>query len=132
MDDFKQYNDTRGHDYGDDVLRAVGNRLEAVLRKGDCIGRYAGDEFVVLARRVEAEAEARVVAGKVFDAFKQPILVAGEPCQVSLSIGVSYCQVVDTAAQKHHQANHLITTADRAMYRVKQSGKHGVQFAGNE
>ncbi|NSW54114.1 MAG: diguanylate cyclase [Anaerolineae bacterium] len=131
VDDFKRFNDTHGHKYGDAVLRAAAQRLQSVLRRDDAIGRYAGDEFVVLANSISSAADAQTVAHKVLTAFEQPLMVEDEPCQVSISIGVSCCGQ-QTASTVHRQAEEVIASADRAMYRVKQSGKHGVQVAGNE
>ena len=97
LDRFKNINDARGHGAGDALLGAVAQRLGSLMREEDTVARLGGDEFVILSApslRVhepapESDARAaRVIAGKVREAFDRPFVVDGQPYRVSASIGV--------------------------------------------
>jgi diguanylate cyclase (GGDEF)-like protein len=118
LDDFKNVNDTLGHQAGDRLLIAVGARLESTLREADTIGRMGGDEFVVLIDGVTAEITAELVAERLIDVMRQPFDVDGAsmPIIVSVSIGVALGDRVT--------AGDLLRDADVALYQAKGAGKN--------
>ena len=127
VDHLKVLNDSLGHKAGDELLRAIGPRLRAVLRPDDMIARFGGDEFAVLCERVGDEAHALRVAERLVRAFAQPFEVRGEPRFCSTSVGVV---VSDPAGPRG--ADELLSDADAALYRAKERGRgrHEVFDAG--
>lgn len=124
LDDFKQVNDTQGHEAGDIVLRTVAMRLRRLIRDSDTVARIGGDEFVILLLDVPDRDAALVVAHKAEEAVRMSIEV--RPAQfahIGASIGVSL------SPQHGSSAEALLRAADAAMYRVKHAGKHGVAVA---
>jgi diguanylate cyclase (GGDEF)-like protein len=112
LNDFKALNDTHGHEFGDDVLRAVADRLQATVRESDAVGRIGGDELaIVVGGRVNA-ARATPLAAKIYRVFRSP-LANCEGAIVGLSVGVAmYPAHGDDWAQ-------LLRCADAAMYTAK-------------
>ena len=113
LDDFKQVNDQLGHAAGDDVLRTVAGRLQVVVRPEDLCGRWAGDEFVVLADDVRSREAADALVHRLTDALAEPIVTAGAAVRQQVSVGVA--MLADTS----HNADALLHLADDDMYRVK-------------
>ncbi|MFZ0169048.1 MAG: diguanylate cyclase [Candidatus Dormiibacterota bacterium] len=112
LNDFKAFNDTHGHEFGDDVLRAVAERLQATVRESDAVGRIGGDEFAILVGGRINAARATALAAKICGAFKSP-LANCEGAIVGLSVGVAmYPRHGDDPAQ-------LLRCADAAMYAAK-------------
>lgn len=138
LDLFKGINDTYGHDAGDAVLRAMGERLRATLREQDTPGRLGGDEFLVLlpaehAQRDAAAVAARRVADKLMAVLPQPIDWQGHTLALTLSIGIAlYGGAEDPDGDQDgtqvDSAQALLKAADLAMYSVKQAGRNGVAF----
>ena len=126
VDHFKLVNDTYGHLQGDDVLKAVVALLKRGVRGGDVIGRYAGDEFVVLLPRTTMDT-AREVADRLRGAVeRERIPLRGTPSEtvsVTLSIGVATAEHAD-----HVEA--VFAAADRALYEAKRAGRNAVALAG--
>ncbi len=118
LDDFKDVNDTLGHDAGDQLLVGVANRLTSALREGDTVGRLGGDEFVVLVEGASLAAGAEVVCQRILDLFATPFDIAATrvPLEVTGSIGV--------AEGDRAQPGDLLRDADIALYRAKAAGKH--------
>lgn len=117
LDNFKQANDTFGHQKGDDALKAVAETLLASLRRSDIVGRIGGDEFAVL--MPETQAEDALVAlsaarGKTLHAM------AALGLQVTFSAGV-------VSAKNIANADRLIQHADALMYEVKKDGRNGIR-----
>ena len=114
LDDFKQLNDTRGHDAGDAALRATADALRAALRSSDQVARLGGDEFAVLLP--ETGYEAAVETGrKIFAAVSSAL---GEFPPVRASIGVAWFAHADRSFPA------MLNAADELMYEVKHSGKN--------
>jgi diguanylate cyclase (GGDEF)-like protein len=114
LDGFKDVNDEHGHPAGDALLRRVAARLSEVVREGDTVARFGGDEFVVICEGVTLEALPEV-AGRVLDALNREAVVDGTTLRVRGSIGV--------AMGGHADDPHaLLRDADTAMYRAKQRG----------
>jgi diguanylate cyclase (GGDEF)-like protein len=120
IDGLKRINDAHGHPAGDRVLMQVGMALQRSTRTVDVAARLGGDEFCVLAPQQEAEA-ARTLAERLTTAVREEVASPDEP-PVSLSIGVAACPTHGNDAES------LIDTADRAMYRAKATGE-GVALA---
>ncbi|MCV2490883.1 bifunctional diguanylate cyclase/phosphodiesterase [Geodermatophilus sp. YIM 151500] len=115
IDDFKDVNDARGHALGDQLLVAVGERLRGCVHPGDVIARLGGDEFaVVVAAGPDA---ARGVGERMLQAMADPVLVAGRPLGVHVSIGLA-----DTGSAGERNALTLLRNADLAMYLAKAAG----------
>jgi diguanylate cyclase (GGDEF)-like protein len=124
LDDFKEVNDTFGHDIGDQLLIAVGARLVAALRESDTVGRLGGDEFILLVEGPSLTAGPEVAAHRILEVLEAPFNLAGceVPLYVSASIGVAFGDRVSP--------DELLRDADVALYLAKGSGKkHAVVFA---
>lgn len=127
LDNFKNINDTKGHDTGDLLLVEVAARLLHCVRESDTVARIGGDEFVLLLNDLnqetdEAIAQVEKVAGKILDALRQPYLLVDYEYYCSASMGVSLF--------KDHEisVDELFRRADTAMYRAKASGKNAWDF----
>ena len=116
LDGFKEINDTLGHTAGDLLLRAVGARLEAVLRRSETIGRLGGDEFVVLAEGDSNGPAPELVAERLLEVLREPFDVAGTTVAVTASIGI--------AIGDRSTPGELLRDADIALYQAKASGKN--------
>ena len=114
VDDFKAVNDSQGHAHGDAVLRRLAETLLASSRIEDIVGRYAGDEFVVLLTNVERH-RAQVLVERLSAALRE----RGLRC--SLGAALMPDDATDAAS--------LLAAADRALYRTKAAGKNGYSFA---
>ncbi len=121
LNGFKRVNDAHSHAIGDRVLRAVAQRLCAVIRPDDAVSRWGGDEFTVLAEDVRDEAAALQFAQRVDDAISQPIALDGDEFHVTASIGVVFSDGRHSAP-----AEDLLHNADSAMYQAKRHGDRGV------
>lgn len=124
LDGFKPINDTLGHDAGDQALRQVARRLAGVVRSSDTLARVGGDEFVLLATDLDAQATERMgaLAQKCHDALAEPLVIQGRACQVGVSIGIA---IGDGSTP----ADHLLGAADSAMYDAKHAGGSRHVFA---
>ncbi|WP_024539935.1 putative bifunctional diguanylate cyclase/phosphodiesterase [Comamonas badia] len=125
LDNFKEINDTLGHDQGDELLRQVARRLSHSVRPGDTVARLGGDEFVVLinglsATLAGAAQETQTVAEKVRVALEQTYEFGGHTVHTSSSIGVSLFQGKATALEE------VLKHADMALYRAKAHGRNQV------
>ena len=121
IDGFKIVNDTLGHEAGDELLTSVAGRLRQELDQVGLMARMSGDEFVIVLDDVESAQAAMFSARKLQAALVTPFELQGMSHHVSASIGV--CLYPDDASD----ASTLLRHADAAMYRVKRSGKNGVQ-----
>jgi diguanylate cyclase (GGDEF)-like protein len=117
LDDFKGVNDTLGHHTGDALLVGVAERLRTCLRRPDTAARLGGDEFAVLLEDIGGEAEAAIVARRIFDALRAPFDVGGAAVTARASLGVA---VADSPVEN---AANLMRHADVAMYAAKAAGK---------
>jgi diguanylate cyclase (GGDEF)-like protein len=120
IDHFKQVNDTHGHTIGDDVLRIMAERLKGGLRQTDLLGRYGGEEFVVLLSETGAEM-AKIVAERLLRQINsEPIATSGPSIPLTISIGVT------SLGEDIQDLSGLLNRADAAMYAAKHSGRNRV------
>ncbi|MGQ9927242.1 MAG: diguanylate cyclase [Chloroflexaceae bacterium] len=125
VDHFKQFNDTYGHLVGDQALRAVSARLRDNLRENDVIGRFGGEEFIVLLPETGNE-QALQVAERLRGAINaQPIATDEGEVGVSVSIGVASC----TFTRQPLSVEQLLKRADDALYVAKRRGRNQIQVA---
>lgn len=122
LDGFKKVNDSLGHAAGDAVLQEVGLRLRSVVREGDSIGRFGGDEFVIVCEDADAEA-AMAVAERVRAIVGEPLEAVPPQFPVSASVGVA---VLNPALGRVLVVDELLNRADDAMYSAKTAGKNRV------
>ncbi|MFM7675065.1 MAG: GGDEF domain-containing protein [Synechococcus sp.] len=119
LDRFKEVNDRHGHQAGDAVLRAVADRVHAVVRRGDLAGRMGGDELLVVLVGIQEPADALAVTEKLRRSLAEPIPWEGEALRVSVSIGLTEMDPEESVDEALHRA-------DQGMYRAKRSGRDGV------
>jgi diguanylate cyclase (GGDEF)-like protein len=119
LDGFKAINDGLGHAAGDELLRQVGQRLQATIRESDTAARLGGDEFAVVLTTMAQPQDAGGVAQKIIDRINQPFVLSQGLARVSASIGIAlYPDHASTTRELTHRA-------DLAMYAAKQAGKNG-------
>ena len=121
LDRFKEINDTLGHDVGDKLLRAIGNRLTRLLRKSDTIARLGGDEFLLLLPQLDHKKYVVMVAQKIIGAFHKPFVFDAHEILITISIGIVI------APDDSEDADTLVKRADIAMYYAKQQGRDNYQ-----
>ena len=117
LDHFKVINDSFGHLAGDELLVEVSHRLAACLRSVDTIARLGGDEFALLLEEVHEPSDAARVAERLQMALRTPITIRDSEVFTSASIGIALSGRVDDPPQ------HLLRSADLAMYRAKEHGR---------
>ncbi len=116
IDHFKDVNDSRGHEFGDLLLRAVAQRLTKCVRQSDTVARIGGDEFVIILETAHQVADAETAAMKVQRALAKPFRLDGHEVMASVSIGITFYPEngLDTET--------LLRAADYAMYMAKREG----------
>jgi len=117
IDRFKLVNDSLGHSVGDRLLGAFANRIQESLRDIDTLGRFGGDEFVILLEDIENSEYASGVADRLQQELKRPFMIEGKEVFAPASFGV----VLNT--QDYDEAENIIRDADAAMYHAKENGK---------
>ena len=118
LDNFKQVNDTLGHQAGDDLLRVIGQRIAQALRREDVVARLGGDEFAIILRHVGSSHEASQVCSKLVSSIAQPVSIESHPFVVTASIGLAFC------SEDGMDGRTLTRNADTAMYQAKQAGRN--------
>jgi diguanylate cyclase (GGDEF)-like protein/PAS domain S-box-containing protein len=122
LDDFKLVNDSLGHGAGDELLRAVADRLRGCLRSGDTPARLGGDEFAVLLEDAPDTRAVVEVAERILDALHSPIVVDGREVYARASIGIATRRGPTTTPEE------LLRNADLAMYTAKANGKGCIEM----
>lgn len=119
LDNFKLVNDAHGHQFGDEVLKSVGARLQMVMRDMDTVARLAGDEFTVIAENVADREQILSVARKIVDCFATPFAFDGGSLELSASVGIG------VYPDDGEDMVALLGGADAAMYKAKALGRNG-------
>jgi diguanylate cyclase (GGDEF)-like protein len=121
LDNFKNINDTLGHQAGDEVLRVTAERIVGAVRKSDTVARMGGDEFIALLPDLRVPLAAESIAAKVVAALSVPIPFAGGEVPVSVSAGVC------TVSSGEIDADTLLMNVDVALYNAKALGRNCFQ-----
>lgn len=117
LDYFKKVNDTYGHLTGDAVLRDVASRMQASVRNFDTIGRYGGEEFIIILENTDLVTANEVVQRMLSRVADTPINVSGTAIPVTVSAGLAALRPGDTVQT-------LIARSDAAMYGAKRAGRN--------
>jgi diguanylate cyclase (GGDEF)-like protein/PAS domain S-box-containing protein len=116
LDNFKNVNDSLGHDAGDRLLQAAAQRLVKSTRPSDTVARLGGDEFAILLEGINDPADVERIGASITEAFSEPLVLDSSEASIAASIGIAYSQVDDDTEQ-------LLRNADIAMYNAKAAGK---------
>ncbi|MBE5963235.1 MAG: EAL domain-containing protein [Lachnospiraceae bacterium] len=122
LDNFKNINDTLGHAYGDQMLGQVADRLKGILKEEDYLARFAGDEFVILTRKISDVHAYEARVEEIQRAFLTPFVVATKEFFITASIGIAI------SPKDGKNAHALIQNVDTAMYAAKEQGKNNYCF----
>lgn len=122
LDNFKNVNDTLGHDYGDLLLIQLSDKLSSYVEDDDILARTGGDEFLILKNRIGSSEELTEFTKKLVSIATHPFILDDETVHVSMSVGVAIFP------QNGLSINELIKNADIAMYSAKTSGKNNYMF----
>ncbi len=121
LDHFKRVNDSLGHSVGDELLCAVAQRYQSILRQADTLARLGGDEFILVLPGMTAMSALDLVR-RMLGVAAQPVFVAGHALTVTASIGIS------VYPQDGADGESLLKNADTAMYKAKEQGRNGFQY----
>ncbi len=116
VDNFKRFNESMGHTFGDQLLKELSRRLVAHVREGDTVCRLGGDEFIIILEGLKHEKSASTLIKRLFDCVAQPLHLQGKDYYLSISIGITFFPADGDTAET------LIKNADTAMYRAKREG----------
>ncbi|NCE82866.1 phosphodiesterase DibA [Pseudomonas sp. Q1] len=119
LDHFKIINDSLGHTTGDQLLKAVGERLKGLFGPGVTLARLGGDEFAVLVESCPQVVQAAALAQRILDAMKEPFVFDGNQLFISASIGISLFPSDALSAEQ------LLRNADSALFKAKSAGREG-------
>lgn len=122
LDDLKTVNDTLGHTYGDEIIIEAANRIKNVFCEGAFVGRFGGDEFLVIVPGKSDQQNIAPFADRVIQTLSQEIAVFGELFRLSASIGIAVYPADGTSIEE------LVKNVDNAMYFAKNSGKNCWKF----
>jgi diguanylate cyclase (GGDEF)-like protein len=122
LDRFKPVNDNHGHAAGDELLKAVAERLRAAVRATDTVARLGGDEFVVIQVGIRESAEAATLARRIVKALGHPYDIAGKTVDIGTSIGIAI------APKDGDDPDELLRKGDHALYRCKSGGRGSFAF----
>jgi diguanylate cyclase (GGDEF)-like protein len=124
LDHFKRINDSYGHLAGDAALRQVADRMRSSIRPYDAIGRYGGEEFLILLPGCNIPGAATVAERLMTSIAGEPVDLAGEKLLITCSLGVA-----SNSEAPEADADWLIRAADAALYQAKSAGRDRVEFA---
>jgi diguanylate cyclase (GGDEF)-like protein/PAS domain S-box-containing protein len=117
LDNFKEINDTLGHDYGDELLKNVAISIKSLIKKGDLVSRVGGDEFFILMKDVQEYSDISIFCEKLQDMLNCEINIESNYVYTSASIGIA------VFPQDGRSSSSLLRSADTAMYNAKYNGK---------
>jgi diguanylate cyclase (GGDEF)-like protein/PAS domain S-box-containing protein len=122
LDKFKTVNDTFGHTVGDELLKAAGGRLIALVRRSDTVARMGGDEFVVLLPQIAKTEDAVRVAQKILETFREPFMIGAYQIYITTSVGIAIYP------EDGEDIETLFRNADTAMYWAKEQGRDNYEL----
>ena len=123
FDRFKEVNDTFGHDGGDLLIISAARRIESVIRQGDRLARFGGDEFALLQADVHSLHDCELLAERIIDIMRQPFEIHEQKVNIGVSIGITL------STHGRDERGELMRRADLALYRAKNHGRgHYVFF----
>ena len=122
LDNFKEINDTMGHDYGDILLQEAAKRISKSVRQNDLVSRLGGDEFTIILPELEDNRVIEKIAQNILLQLVTPFDCKGEKCFVSASIGITIAPYDGTSAEI------LLKNADQAMYAAKNNGRNQYHY----
>lgn len=134
LDNFKRINDSLGHNAGDHLLREVGARLSSCIRESDLISQFfsdeskigvsrlGGDEFTVVLNKLESPEDAGIVAERLLESLRTPMLIDGHEIVITPSVGIAI------APEHADSVERLLKCADTAMYHAKKTGRNNYSF----
>lgn len=125
LDHFKEANDTYGHQVGDVILKDFAAKLKALFRTGDCVGRFGGDEFVVLICGLP-DNSVIIRKAKQILTLARSIAVPGKDVHITASVGIAI------VSRPGHEYNEIFHAADNSLYRVKKAGRDGYAIGEGE
>jgi diguanylate cyclase (GGDEF)-like protein len=123
LDHFKNVNDTHGHPLGDELLKAVAERLRGCVRETDTLARLGGDEFAIIqAGEIHQREAASVLADRIIEVIAKPFDLDGNEVNIGTSIGIAL------APEHGTNPDNLLKMADMALYCAKSAGRNGYRF----
>lgn len=122
LDKFKEVNDSYGHEVGDELLKYVADRLKNSIRTTDQVARLGGDEFIIILTDISSIDSVKILAEKIIDIFKEPVVIKGHILESTISIGIS---IYPTNGE---DILVLLNKADQTLYLVKKSGRKGYRL----
>ncbi len=125
-DNFKTINDSLGHILGDRILQTIPRRLKSCLVENSFLGRFGGDEFIILLSELQNHQEAIVITAKIQESLADSFLIDQKDIFLNFSIGIVF------GSQDYEQPEQLLRNADLAMYRAKDLGKGQYQIYNQE
>ena len=123
LDGFKQVNDTWGHDFGDELLKLVAQRLIDTARREDTVARLGGDEFMLVLQDVARTEDIHIPAKKLIEAIAAPYFIKDREIIVTTSMGISFFPEHSVSVDA------LVSLADKALYEAKRQGKNRYHLA---
>jgi len=118
LDGFKVINDSHGHDIGDEFLKQAANQLSGVLREGDTLSRFGGDEFVAVLDELSETSDSELIVSRMLESVSKIFSVKGKLLKTTASIGITFYPLNNSSPDQ------LLRHADQAMYMAKQKGKN--------
>ncbi len=122
LDSFKSVNDTLGHQVGDELLKAVANRLRGCVRESDTVARVGGDEFAIVQTGIDRATDTATLARRICESIRAPYDLLGHAVMVDASIGIA------VAPNDGTEPTELLKNADMAMYGAKARGRGTYRF----
>lgn len=123
LDKFKHVNDTLGHSIGDKLLIEFSKRIKSVLREEDIVCRIGGDEFIIVTETLVSTKDLASIAKKILEESSRKFIIESHTVNISASIGIYFYQ-----GDEQINAEQLLSYADNALYKVKESGKNNYRF----